>query len=215
MKTKTLVMSLMMLMVSFLQSAYGFYNPTTGRWLSRDPIEEKCSQNLYVLVRNNSVSLNDKLGLETVTDAIWSKSDYTPLRVLGPVGSKCCNTLFGSVKIDYAYIKAALHERMGENHQDVIDYVTSKANTTGKAQASIQASSYLEPVPKPPVFRKQFGMRVDHSVAVVDTKFWTAIQTNSMFVLESTTTHPCRHWLAQRLCLLPPTLLAQNLKRGS
>jgi hypothetical protein len=30
------------------QSALAFYNPSTGRWLSRDPIAEEDSANVYV-----------------------------------------------------------------------------------------------------------------------------------------------------------------------
>ena len=43
---------------------YRYYSPTLGRWLSRDPIEEKGGFNLYGMVRNNPVDYWDKLGLE-------------------------------------------------------------------------------------------------------------------------------------------------------
>ena len=39
------------------------YNPSTGRWLSRDPIGEKGGVNLYGFVGNQSPNLWDKLGL--------------------------------------------------------------------------------------------------------------------------------------------------------
>ncbi len=39
------------------------YNPDTGRWISRDPIEEKDSPNLYGFVKNNPVSSFDVLGM--------------------------------------------------------------------------------------------------------------------------------------------------------
>ena len=44
---------------------YGFryYNPSTGRWLSRDPIEEEGGLNLYGMVDNDPVSFVDPLGL--------------------------------------------------------------------------------------------------------------------------------------------------------
>jgi RHS repeat-associated protein len=44
---------------------YGFryYNPETGRWLSRDPIGERGGENLYALVGNNPVFWIDGLGL--------------------------------------------------------------------------------------------------------------------------------------------------------
>ena len=39
-----------------------FYNPETGRWLSRDPIEEKGGINLYGFVANNPANRVDKDG---------------------------------------------------------------------------------------------------------------------------------------------------------
>jgi RHS repeat-associated protein len=45
---------------------YGFryYNPSTGRWLSRDPIEERGGLNLYAHVVNSPVNWIDPLGLD-------------------------------------------------------------------------------------------------------------------------------------------------------
>jgi len=40
-----------------------YYNPSTGRWLSRDPIAEKGGPNLYGMVRNSPVNQWDLLGL--------------------------------------------------------------------------------------------------------------------------------------------------------
>lgn len=42
---------------------YRYYDPVTGRWPSRDPIEEEGGPNLYAFVLNNSVNLVDVLGL--------------------------------------------------------------------------------------------------------------------------------------------------------
>jgi RHS repeat-associated protein len=44
---------------------YRIYDPTTGRWLSRDPIGEEGGANLYGYVSNNPVNFWDLLGLET------------------------------------------------------------------------------------------------------------------------------------------------------
>ncbi len=44
--------------------ALAFYNPSTGRWLSRDPIGERGDANLYNFVGNNSVDSLDALGLQ-------------------------------------------------------------------------------------------------------------------------------------------------------
>jgi len=45
---------------------YGFryYNPNTGRWISRDPIEEQGGLNLYGMVGNDSLNRLDLLGLK-------------------------------------------------------------------------------------------------------------------------------------------------------
>lgn len=47
---------------------YGFryYNPSTGRWLNRDPIEERGGLNLYGYVVNASVNYLDSKGLKKV-----------------------------------------------------------------------------------------------------------------------------------------------------
>jgi RHS repeat-associated protein len=42
---------------------YRYYDPTTGRWPSRDPIEELGGLNLYGMVNNNPPNLYDHLGL--------------------------------------------------------------------------------------------------------------------------------------------------------
>ncbi len=42
---------------------YRYYDPTTGRWLSRDPIGERGGENLYGFVGNDAISYVDILGL--------------------------------------------------------------------------------------------------------------------------------------------------------
>src|SRR6266446_2643848 len=53
----------LMLCLLLPQSAQCFYNPSTGRWLNRDPIGEQGGKNLYGSVHNNSLSRYDGLGL--------------------------------------------------------------------------------------------------------------------------------------------------------
>jgi RHS repeat-associated protein len=47
---------------------YRYYDPMTGRWLSRDPIEEKGGENLYGFVGCDGVNEWDFLGLTKVED---------------------------------------------------------------------------------------------------------------------------------------------------
>ena len=49
-----------------LYYGYRYYNAETGRWLSRDPIEEDGGLNLYGMVGNDPVNRRDLLGLATI-----------------------------------------------------------------------------------------------------------------------------------------------------
>ena len=46
----------------FLYYGYRYYNPSTGRWLSRDPIEENGGFNLFIFARNSPPNYFDFLG---------------------------------------------------------------------------------------------------------------------------------------------------------
>jgi hypothetical protein len=46
-----------------VRSGYRFYNPSTGRWLNRDPIEEDGGLNLYGMINNDPINTIDILGL--------------------------------------------------------------------------------------------------------------------------------------------------------
>jgi RHS repeat-associated protein len=49
---------------------YRYYNPNTGRWISRDPIQERGGINLYSYVTNDSVSNIDPFGLYDSKDFV-------------------------------------------------------------------------------------------------------------------------------------------------
>ena len=55
-------MMTVLLGVMLNQDALAFYNSSTGRWLSRDPIEEKGGRNVLSALNNNPVNLIDNLG---------------------------------------------------------------------------------------------------------------------------------------------------------
>ncbi len=50
---------------------YRFYNPSIGKWITRDPIEEAGGLNLYGFVYNNPVNWVDLLGLYGTTDCSY------------------------------------------------------------------------------------------------------------------------------------------------
>lgn len=49
---------------------YRYYSADIGRWLNRDPIEEKGGTNLYAVVSNNVVNWVDPEGLSPLSDAL-------------------------------------------------------------------------------------------------------------------------------------------------
>lgn len=50
---------------------YRYYDPQLGRWLSRDPVEEKGGENLYGIVKNDPNNYWDENGLLSFAD-IWN-----------------------------------------------------------------------------------------------------------------------------------------------
>jgi uncharacterized protein RhaS with RHS repeats len=58
---------LLVLLLSVAQT-WAYYNPASGRWLNRDPIEEEGGVNLYRFVANSPTQGRDALGEETLTD---------------------------------------------------------------------------------------------------------------------------------------------------
>ena len=65
MKTMASPIRLLLLLASLLiaHDASAYYNPSTGRWLSRDPIGERGGHNLYRFVENDAINSLDYLGL--------------------------------------------------------------------------------------------------------------------------------------------------------
>ncbi len=63
MKTKRTLRWLVVLIGLLLgRDALAFYNPQTGRWLSRDPVEERGANNLYSFIANAPLSKIDTDG---------------------------------------------------------------------------------------------------------------------------------------------------------
>jgi RHS repeat-associated protein len=73
----------------FYYYGYRYYDPVTGRWPSRDPIEERGGINLYGMVGNDAVGRWDYLGLKSITDSTWEEdpnSSRMPWGENGQVG---------------------------------------------------------------------------------------------------------------------------------
>lgn len=64
MKQFPMVVTLACVLWLSAHEAQAFYNPSTGRWLSRDPIGTRGGANLYSFTRNDGFNLIDLLGLK-------------------------------------------------------------------------------------------------------------------------------------------------------
>jgi RHS repeat-associated protein len=69
----------------FLYYGYRYFNPSTGRWLSRDPAEERGGLSLYGFVLNNSVSRFDIRGLSVDPNSIVGPDIAEGISRAGPV----------------------------------------------------------------------------------------------------------------------------------
>jgi hypothetical protein len=77
-----LMMKLLLLagcLAGFAPVAQAFYNPATGRWLSRDPIEERGGNNLYGFLANNGVGQVDMDGRSQ-----WSEIEKCNRKIENP-----------------------------------------------------------------------------------------------------------------------------------
>ena len=78
-----------------LYYGYRYYNPSTGRWLNRDPIGEEGGVNLFGFVRNNPIDFFDKLGLVIVNLSYEAYIETATVTFLG-------QTFNGGIKIRHS-----------------------------------------------------------------------------------------------------------------
>jgi RHS repeat-associated protein len=81
---------------SLVYYGYRYYDPVTGRWPSRDPIEEEGGINLYGFVGNDGVNKSDYLGMETsdTSDPLVLDNSYDP------TDRVCCNDHIDGLALD-------------------------------------------------------------------------------------------------------------------
>ena len=73
------IWALAVFLLSFVPNlAQAFYNPQTGHWLSRDPIEEKGGFNVYEFTKNNPILLFDRNGLDVNSPPITAQPPIIP-----------------------------------------------------------------------------------------------------------------------------------------
>ncbi len=70
-----LLISALLLWLAFAPLAQAFYNPSTGRWLNRDPLGEAGGLNLYGFTHNNPVNrvdIDGRIAPVIVAAAAWA-----------------------------------------------------------------------------------------------------------------------------------------------
>jgi hypothetical protein len=73
------LITVLFVVLGFADLAQAFYNPETGSFLNRDPIEERGGENLYGFVRNDGVNAWDYLGMaRIITDQTNDKTYWIP-----------------------------------------------------------------------------------------------------------------------------------------
>jgi uncharacterized protein RhaS with RHS repeats len=150
MKTNTLIKTaapalLVIACLLFPQTAHCFYNPSTGRWISRDPIAEKGGRNLYCFAYNCPISKHDPLGRDSKTFNTYDGySSYTVTIDVWPSPVfPLCGPAFGAVLMIPVSITTATSEASGMNLQDDV-VMTSDGDRISVAYGNNQFTAYRE-----------------------------------------------------------------------
>ena len=86
----------------FLYYIQRYYNPVTGGWQSKDPIEESGGLNLYGFVWNDGVNNFDYLGMIPKPEAIkWLEQNIEDLRKC----TKCCKNIKATLSAIYVELR--------------------------------------------------------------------------------------------------------------
>ena len=111
---------------------YRYYSPQMGRWINRDPIQEKGGWNLYAMVRNEVLNKIDVLGLKTCEILIFighGDSAKTANNDLGDFAKKNSrpHVAIGIIGCWAAQIKAAIDKERAGLNLPPINWIYSEA----------------------------------------------------------------------------------------
>ena len=127
---------------SLVYYGYRFYDPNTGRWLSRDPIAERGGLNLYGFVGNNAVNSWDLLGYYTLN----------PDNYNGPTGADLAKLVASLSRVQKKaedlmvaidYLNQCLAKERPDS-QPAIDKLLDLKQTFRKIAAGVRGSKELE-----------------------------------------------------------------------
>ena len=108
----------------FLYYGYRYYNPSTGRWLSRDPIEELGGMNLCGILGNNPINQIDALGLASLDQL---------LHIMEKLHKALARSLRCSCPDEAAYLQCVLGELNNIFAKTGLDQATQQALAQAKS----------------------------------------------------------------------------------
>jgi RHS repeat-associated protein len=101
-----------------------YYDPNVGRWLSRDPIEEKGGLNLYGFLGNDSINKYDYLGLACECKGGASK-------VQDDAGASCCKEKLTSVSLNTSMESSSGHTSLEVGNEGYALYPDDESPALG------------------------------------------------------------------------------------
>ncbi|MCF7855312.1 MAG: hypothetical protein K9N51_10985 [Candidatus Pacebacteria bacterium] len=151
-----------------------WYDPTTGRWLSKDPIGISGGLNQYVFCGNNPVNFVDPLGLDFVhiVDADAVKGQGHAAVITGPVNGQWRYDSFGKLKGSHRHGQYSF-----TSEQDALNFARQHGYThfarwqTSPAQdaaAQARADQWHTGAGQNYTTRRQYEVDGDNCQAMVD-----------------------------------------------
>lgn len=145
MKTMRVLWLIGLVWLTLPAPGWAFYNPEKGRWLNRDPIEEKGALNLCGFVANNPLSRYDRLG----QDFPGGDRQINPTKWPNPDGydTSCC------CKKEAKKGLAELNDRFSNAVKYLADRHTkpdadgSKPNTLSCQESAEAILGFMKPTP--------------------------------------------------------------------
>ncbi len=138
--------------------SHAFYDPTVGRWASRDPITERGGLNIGAFLSNDGLNRIDYLGFASysATDQLWAKTSFPVLPVNYPRkgNAYCCRgKKVGDVQLKYAFIDASVTQSMksstdplgntADTFSDLYDQIANWSKISSKALGDLPKPGYL------------------------------------------------------------------------
>jgi len=159
----------------FLYYGFRYYNPSTGRWLSRDPIGESITRNLYGFVDNDGINFFDLDGLEKGAEFLMrhkGHGGFNPFTAIRQVAALPFDILSGDI-----FSTTVIGEKFNNSQCEFLITVTGiRTGRNGNIEFRDRTSKYPEfsHIPSPQaVHNPTFGGGVSDAIQIVGDEIMT------------------------------------------